>query len=256
MMLKSHTGGWFLFFLAAIFPGAHLQRNDNSITPASDSEPPTAASMTYQPVLQPSEAVPPTGTYTLNDPSGRPCIKATMGVEYVVFEKKTWYFNLDPSRVKATGYCTNGDAVLSLTLPDNGASLQLTFKKDKKSFYITKMSAHLLPHPVCKSCTNKTYSGVMDHEKLFKTANGRSFNCKSESLLLMSSQLKIKLVPLQMQAFEVPKGQYGKEMECWADFNKRVIPIIIGAMVVGLILIALMTFLIIRDRRRQGYDRL
>lgn len=45
-------------------------------------------------------------------------------------------------------------------------------------------------------------------------------------------------------------------MECWADFNKRVIPIVIGATVVGLFLIIVLTFLFVKDRRRQGYDRL
>lgn len=46
------------------------------------------------------------------------------------------------------------------------------------------------------------------------------------------------------------------EVECWADYNKRVIPIIIGAVVVCLLIIAALTFLFIRDRRREGYDTL
>ncbi len=62
---------------------------------------------------------------------------------------------------------------------------------------------------------DKTYSGLVAHEKLFTAANGQSFKCKSENLLLMSSELQIKLVPLQFQAFTLPKGQYGKGD--WAD---------------------------------------
>lgn len=46
------------------------------------------------------------------------------------------------------------------------------------------------------------------------------------------------------------------EVECWADYNKRIIPIVIGAVVVGLILIAGLTYLFIRDYRRQGYESL
>lgn len=57
---------------------------------------------------------------------------------------------------------------------------------------------------------DKTYTGVLDHEKKFRTKIGKSLKCNSENLLLMSSQLKVKLVPLQMQAFSLPKGQYGK----------------------------------------------
>lgn len=46
------------------------------------------------------------------------------------------------------------------------------------------------------------------------------------------------------------------EVECWADYNKRIFPIVVAAVVVGLILILALTYLFIRDNRRQGYDRL
>lgn len=58
--------------------------------------------------------------------------------------------------------------------------------------------------------SDKTYAGLLDHEKLFRTKIGRSLKCKSENLLLMSSKLQVKLVPMQMQAFSLPRGQYGK----------------------------------------------
>lgn len=57
---------------------------------------------------------------------------------------------------------------------------------------------------------DRTYSGLVAHDKMFKTANGKSFKCKSENQLLMSSLLQVKLVPLQIQAFSLDKGQYGK----------------------------------------------
>lgn len=46
------------------------------------------------------------------------------------------------------------------------------------------------------------------------------------------------------------------EVECWADFDKRVIPVIIGATVVALVLISVLTFQFIKDRHRSGYDRI
>lgn len=45
---------------------------------------------------------------------------------------QTWYFNLDSSRVRVSGYCGNQAAVLSITMPDNAASLQFTFTKVRK----------------------------------------------------------------------------------------------------------------------------
>ncbi|XP_056894954.1 lysosome-associated membrane glycoprotein 3 [Takifugu flavidus] len=248
MMFRSHQAGWRLLLLAAFIPGVNLQRNNSSELPSE--------AKIFRPVLQPSESVPPIGTYMLNSLKGSPCIKVTMGVEYIITEQKTWYFNLDSSRVRVSGYCGNQAAVLSITMPDNAASLQFTFTKEKKVFFVTKLTAHLSPMPVCKKCANKTYSGLVAHDKMFKTANGKSFKCKSENQLLMSSLLQVKLVPLQIQAFTLDKGQYGKEVECWADYNKRIIPIVIGAVVVGLLLIAALTYLFLRDSRSQGYESL
>ncbi|XP_029356571.1 lysosome-associated membrane glycoprotein 2-like isoform X1 [Echeneis naucrates] len=256
MPQRGHTGGWCLFFVAALIPGAHLGRNDSSVNSASNFDLPSGAQI-YRPVLQPSESTPHIGTYALTSLAGKPCIKATMGVEYIVIqEKKTWYFNLEPSSVSTSGSCGKDTAVLSLTLPDNAAGLQLTFRMEKKFFFITKLAAHVSPQPVCQTCANKTYFGLLDHSRLFTTADGLSFKCQSGYLLLMSSELWIKLVPLQIQAFTLPKGKYGKEMECWADFNKQVVPVIVGAVVVGLILTLVLTHLFIKDRRRHGYEAL
>ncbi|KAK2835172.1 hypothetical protein Q5P01_015656 [Channa striata] len=244
MWLNAHS---LHIFLAAVIPGIRLQSASGM---HSDS-------WVYQPVLRPSETTPPIGTYRLESSEGRPCIKALMGAEYMVIEKqKTWYFNVDPSRVVVTGDCGRDAAVLSLKLPDNAASLNFSFTKEKNRFYVTKLTAQLSPLPVCQTCPNKTYSASLDRQKLFAADVGRSFTCRSGNLLLMSSQLKIRLVPLQMQAFTLTSAQFGREVECWADYSKEVIPIIIGAAVVGIVLIAVLTLLFIKDRRRQGYDRI
>ncbi|XP_071757790.1 lysosome-associated membrane glycoprotein 3 isoform X3 [Centroberyx gerrardi] len=245
--------------MVSFLPGCYysgLSSDGSSIQAASDSDQPSEG-LIYRPVLQPSEAVPVIGAYTMKTPAGKPCLKATMGVEYIVIEKKKpWYFDLDPTRVTTSGYCGKEAAVLSLTLPDNAASLQFTFKKEGNVSYVTGLTAHISPLPVCKGCASKIYPGVVANDKLFKANYGRSFKCNSQSEFVMAAELRIKLVPLQIQAFTLPKGEYGQEVECWADFNKRVIPIIIGAAVVGLILIAVLTFLVIKDRRRQGYERI
>ncbi|XP_070816202.1 lysosome-associated membrane glycoprotein 3 [Chaetodon trifascialis] len=251
-MLRGHTSGGSLVLLAAIISGVHLQRHDSSVQLTSESE-----AQIYRPILEPSETTPQIGTYILKNQVGEPCIKATMGVEYIVIEKKNgWFLNLEPSRVRTSGLCGQQAAVLSLTLPDNATSLQLTFTQENNLFYVTTLTSHVSPLPICPGCANKTYSGLVAHRKLFTAANGQSFKCKSESMFVMSPELQIKLVPLQVQAFTLPKGQYGTEVECWADYNKRVIPICFGATVVGLILMVVLTYLFVKDRRRQGYDRL
>lgn len=71
--------------------------------------------------------------------------------------------------------------------------------------------------------------------------------------VLLKHQLHILFWLLKHFSLPLPRVS---EVECWADYNKRVIPIIIGAVVVCLLIIAVLTFLFIRDRRREGYDTL
>ncbi|KAM9478758.1 lysosome-associated membrane glycoprotein 3-like isoform 2-T2 [Salvelinus alpinus] len=118
--------------------------------------------------------------------------------------------------------------------------------------YVSKVKANLAP-----SKGNKNYPGVIEHEKLFPTAADHSLKCNSQTEFHLAENLRVKLGPLQFQAFKLTNGKFGEEVECWADFNKRIFPIIIGATVVGLLLIAVLTFLIIWNSRRQaGYDRI
>lgn len=46
------------------------------------------------------------------------------------------------------------------------------------------------------------------------------------------------------------------EVECSADYNKRMIPIILGAVAAAICLIAILTYLLVRERRGQGYEQL
>ncbi|CAB1324230.1 unnamed protein product [Coregonus sp. 'balchen'] len=248
-----------LFLLVAIIMGNSLMTAALDPTIITTDEPglnnpePTEQSFLPQkPVLQPKETVPVTGNYVVNNTAGKPCIKVSMGVEYIVIEKKkASYFNLDPTTTLATGRCGEKEAVLSLAIVGEGGYLNLTFEKEGNLSYVSKVNANLAPGK-----GNKNYPGVIEHEKLFPTAAGRSFKCNSQTKFHLAENLRVKLVPLQFQAFKLTNGKFGEEVECWADFNKRIIPIIIGATAVALLLIAVLTFLIIWNRRRAGYDRI
>lgn len=58
------------------------------MTAALDPKPTEQANLPKRPVLQPKETVPVTGNYVLKDSAGTSCIKLSMGVEYIVIEKK------------------------------------------------------------------------------------------------------------------------------------------------------------------------
>ncbi|KAG7239945.1 hypothetical protein INR49_028140 [Caranx melampygus] len=124
--------------------------------------------------------------------------------------------------VVTSGYCGNEAAGLYLTRQATQPVCSLLSERD----------VPIRPTLVCWTMSS-----------CFSTTDGHSFKCISENLLVLSSELTVKLVPLQVQAFTLLNGLYGEEDECWADFNKEVVPIILGAVVVGLVLTALLTHL-------------
>ncbi|XP_055074553.1 lysosome-associated membrane glycoprotein 3 [Misgurnus anguillicaudatus] len=214
-----------------------------------------ATNLPKRPILQPKETVPLQFTCTLKNPQGKVCVRASLGVEYVVrVNKKNYYYNLNPSLIQATGYCGDTKSVLSLDF--EGGHLEFTFIKEGGFSYVKTIKGLLNPAPPCKKCQSKPYIGIVDHENLFKTSNGLSFKCKSETMLILANNFRVKLIPLQMQAFDLANGAFGKDAECWADYNKRMIPIILGAVAAAVCLIAILTFVLVRERRGQGYEQL
>ncbi|KAM9461927.1 lysosome-associated membrane glycoprotein 3-like [Clarias gariepinus] len=206
-----------------------------------------------KPRLQPKESKPLIKTYTLKKDE-RVCVMASLGVEFVVKEdKKTLYYNMDPKITTVTGYCTEKKAIFSLIF--DGGNLEFTFIKSGDQSYVSTLRALLEPEPSCKQCKSKSYPGILDHDKLFKTTKGKSFKCQSKTRQL-SEDLTIKLTSLRVQAFDMPSATFGKETECWDDYMKRIVPIVVGAVVAGVILIAVLVFVLMREHRSQQYEQL
>ncbi|XP_051550522.1 lysosome-associated membrane glycoprotein 3-like [Myxocyprinus asiaticus] len=154
--------------------------------------------MSKRPVLQPKESAPLQFTSTLRNPQGKVCLRASLGVEFIVREnKKKYYFNINPSSTQATGHCGNIRSVLSLEF--DGGRLEFTFIKEGGVSYVKTIKSLLKPAPPCKNC---------------------------------------------------------QKAECWVDFNKRMIPIILGAVAAAICLIAILTYVLVRERHRQGYEQL
>ncbi|KAL2089730.1 hypothetical protein ACEWY4_014418 [Coilia grayii] len=223
------------------------------------SEPPSSSllnvTLAKKPSLDPKPSPPLVGNYDLRKPNGEVCLKANMGVQYMLtVNKKFYYFNMNPLVTRATGYCGNLTAVLSLEF--EGGNLEFTFVKEAKEYYTRKIRALLEPVSMCKKCKSQSYPGIMEKEKLFKTTTGLCFKCKSELVVKMSPDFRLKMMAAQFQPFDLANGQFGKDFECWQDYIKRIIPIILGAIAVGVCLIATVSYLITREYRNQGYERL
>ncbi|XP_062412269.1 lysosome-associated membrane glycoprotein 2 isoform X2 [Sardina pilchardus] len=204
--------------------------------------------------LQPKPSPPCPYSYELKNRDGNVCLKAVLGVQYMVTLKKKFYYFNNPQTTRATGYCGNQTAVLSLE--SNEMYLEFTFVKKSKEYYTHKLRARLGPISVYDNnkCENYSYPETVNNEQLFKTTTGLSFKCKSQLVVKMSPNLRLKIMSAQFQPFDLSNGQFGKDFECWQDYINRIIPIIVGAIAVGILLIATVSYLVVREYRHRNYE--
>ncbi|KAG5275476.1 hypothetical protein AALO_G00120730 [Alosa alosa] len=245
---------WLLLSSVVLLKGSTVTELDKPLSKPSSHGSPNVT-MSKKSSLQPTPSPPLLGSYRLTNPDGNVCLKAVLGVEYMVtVNKKFYYFNMNPLATHATGYCGNQTAVLSLEF-DEG-NLEFTFHKGSKEYYTRRLQALLGPISVCDKCRNQSYPGTVDRQTLFKTTTGLSFKCKSELVVKMSPNFRLKILSVQFQPFDLAMGQFGKDFECWQDYIKRIIPIILGAIAVGILLIATISYLVVREYRHRGYESL
>ncbi|KAG7274161.1 hypothetical protein CRUP_013695, partial [Coryphaenoides rupestris] len=122
--------------------------------------------------------------------------------------------------------------------------------------YVSKLTAHISPQPVSNANTSKNYAGELTNTSLWGAPYKQSYSCASQTVLVLTEELQVQLGPVQVQAFSVPVGDYGQVVNCQVDSNPFLLPTIIGATAVGLVLVAVLTYLVVRDRRVRGYERI
>ncbi|XP_027731779.1 lysosome-associated membrane glycoprotein 3 isoform X2 [Vombatus ursinus] len=206
---------------------------------------------TVGPTLVPQPSSPQTGTYLVYNGS-RACMKADMGVQLLIQDKKTYqssqmYFNLDPNVTRASGSCGPQRSNLLLTFP--GGSVNLTFVKVKQSYHIEMVEASLTI-----SASAKVYSGQKGGLTMFETKVGHSFKCVSEQSVELSSHLQLHTVNVQLQAFDFDGEHFGNVIECTSDYT-IMIPVIV-VIVIPLCILVLVFFGIRLRRKSLGYQRI
>ncbi|XP_012496252.1 PREDICTED: lysosome-associated membrane glycoprotein 3 [Propithecus coquereli] len=209
------------------------------------------ASTAPGPTLAPQPSSAKTGTYQVLNGS-RLCIKAEMGIQLIVQDKESVfpsqrYFNIEPNATQASGNC--GSQKSNLLLNFRGGFVNLTFTKDEKSYYISKVGAYLTV-----SNPETIYQGLKGALVLFETVVGHSFRCVSEQSLQLSAQLQLKTMNVQLQAFDLEDDHFGNVDECSSDYT-IMLPVI-GAIVVGLFLVGMGVYKIRVRCQSSGYQRI
>ncbi|KAG8516052.1 Lysosome-associated membrane glycoprotein 3, partial [Galemys pyrenaicus] len=185
-----------------------------------------------RPTLSPQPSAAKTGIYQVFNGSSL-CIKAEMGIELIVQDTESRYFNIDPNATHASGNCGSRKSDLLLNFP--GGFVNFTFTKDGNSYYISEVGAYLTV-----SNPEKTYKGMKSAVMMFETVVGHSFKCVSEQSIQLSGQLQLKTVDVQLQAFDFEGLSFGNVDECSSDYT-IVLPVI-GAIVLGLCAVGLIVY--------------
>ncbi|XP_074154405.1 lysosome-associated membrane glycoprotein 3 isoform X2 [Sminthopsis crassicaudata] len=205
---------------------------------------------TVRPTLAPQPSAPQTGNYLVYNGS-RACLRAEMGVQLLIQDKKTYftsqmYFNLDPNGTQASGHCGPQRSNLLLTFP--GGFVNLTFAKVKQSYHLETVEASL----TVSSMNN--YSGLKDGLTMFETKAGYSFKCVSEQSVNLSSSLQLHTTDVHLQAFDFDGEHFGNVNECTSDYAIMV-PVIV--LIVIPLCIVILVFCGIRLRKKSmGYQRI
>ncbi|KAL1788260.1 lysosome-associated membrane glycoprotein 3 [Sigmodon hispidus] len=191
-----------------------------------------------------------TGTYEVLNGSSL-CIKAEMGIELIVQEKDSDFatqrhFSIDPNLTHASGKC--GSPKSNLFLDFQGGSVNVTFTKDKNSYYISEVGAYLTI-----SNAEKIYQGMKNTIRMFETVVGHSFKCVSEQRIQLSAHLQMKTMNVHLQAFYFERDYFGNVDECLSDYTV-VLPVV-GAIVVILCVVGLGVYKVYQRHQSSGYQR-
>lgn len=119
--------------------GSSLASNPLQLSATADEVPaiinsdPPITYLSQRPVLQPKESTPPEFLYTLKNPQGKVCVRASLGVEYVVRENNvsllfSQHFYSAPQHILERGEN-------SLGLPPTLSTVHCTGRKNMQNLF-------------------------------------------------------------------------------------------------------------------------
>ncbi|KAG9494013.1 hypothetical protein GDO78_001719 [Eleutherodactylus coqui] len=202
------------------------------------------------PTLPPTSSPPEIGNYTVKDGKG-PCIIAIMGLELQIdnsTKERTdrRYFNIQPKHTNANGTCGDSKSNLLLQFPEG--SINFTFVKESKTYYIEEVSAQFYVASAGR------WNGNSGKVKLLSSDVGYSVMCKRTPTVQLGENLELILADVKLQAFEIKNGTFSKEEMCSYDRNITAVAIAIAVIVI--VVIAIILYFVWHKRRSSGYEHI
>ncbi|XP_067325774.1 macrosialin [Anolis sagrei] len=220
-------------------------------TPAHHTSPPPPVPPTVMPFVL-------VGDYRVENAS-EVCLRAQMGLQLRVrYTKKgkeqAWgEFSLQPNRTHVNGTCLNKTTTLTLSFPEGFVSFFFSKNETQNTFYLSRVQAKLTYQFPQAAESSFGADNASLHE--FQAHLGHSYQCRNRSLVLKEG-FQLNVLRQRIQAFGLPKGEFGEAEVCPEQRRSSALPIVVGVVLGLLILIVVVAFLFGRYRKRPGYQTL
>lgn len=213
-------------------------------------------------VLPPPTAASPTKNLWYVDAGDKTCIMIQMAAQVRVKYNDTTgatltaEFNV-PKDAKVNGnasHCGSDKQVIELEFDNN--FLTFTFVQSKKKVYVDQMEMQYYIDDVhFPGSQSINESMIVESEKLdeFETDSGTSLVCRSSQRISIGDNVNLIIQDLQVQAFVDEQSSHRRfkiSSKCDADNIKTpvIVPIIVGCILGGLLLIVILAFFIGKRR--------
>ncbi|XP_071186990.1 lysosome-associated membrane glycoprotein 1a [Salvelinus alpinus] len=247
--------------MEAYMTGDDLSPNESVCTADqifTTAPPPPPSTTTAAPAPVPTPpGTPNQGSYSVSNSNGTVCLLARMALQlnishFSASQNKTIQevVNLLPNQTTSSGSCDPTSATLVLT---QGSATNLSFLFTLNT---TSNRYHLTGLSVVAAWSDMTAPFITSNSSLdyLRGSLGRSYMCISEQTLAVDHNFSLNTFQLQVQPFDITRGQFTQADECQLDQDNMLIPIVVGAALAGLVLIVLIAYLIGRKKSHAGYQ--
>lgn len=197
------------------------------------------------------------GDYTWTNGS-QPCVQLQAQIQIRVLYPtqgggEAWGISvLNPNKTKALGGCEGAHPHVRLSFPYGQLTFGFKQQPQESTVYLNYMAVEY--NVSFPRAAQWTFSVQNSSLRDLQTPVGRSYSCRNASIIL-STAFHLDLLSLKLQAAQLPPtGNFGPSFSCPSD-QTILLPLIIGLIFLGLLILVLVTFCIIR-RRPPAYQPL
>ncbi|XP_076005119.1 lysosome-associated membrane glycoprotein 2 isoform X2 [Genypterus blacodes] len=196
----------------------------------------------------PTLPTPTVGNYMVKDVNAT-CLLAEFALR-IGFTQDDKYveMNFEPNGTTSSGKCGVNSSELVLT--SDTITIMLSFINETNKFHLNAVNV------TAKPSAGEPFSNSNSTLNLWEASLGSSYMCNAKQNYTITENLTLFTFNLHVQPFGVNNNLFSTAHECTMDDSTILIPIVVGAALVGLILIVVIAYVIGRRKTYVGYQTL